>query len=134
MSNNHKNQHHSRRRSRGGSNRKNLRSQTFDSNGPDVRIRGTASQVYDKYCALAKDAIGAGDSIMAENYLQHAEHYLRILNAQMEQMEERNDRNNFRPHNRPNLHENSHDMTDDSENSDGDVMPQKQAEGQIAHA
>lgn len=57
------------------------RMQTFDSNGPDVRIRGTAWQVHEKYLALAKDAASSGDSIMAENYLQHAEHYQRIINA-----------------------------------------------------
>lgn len=57
------------------------RTQVFDSNGPDVRIRGTAWQVHEKYLALAKDAAAVGDHIMAENYLQHAEHYQRIINA-----------------------------------------------------
>ncbi len=46
-----------------------------------MRIRGTASQIYDKYCALAHDANASGDRIAAENYLQHAEHYYRIHNA-----------------------------------------------------
>ena len=53
--------------------------QVFDSNGPDVRIRGTAHQVVEKYMALAKDAASSGDRIMAESYLQHAEHYQRII-------------------------------------------------------
>lgn len=53
----------------------------FDSNGPDVRIRGTANQIYDKYLALARDASSAGDRVKAENYLQHAEHYFRVLRA-----------------------------------------------------
>ena len=57
------------------------RMQVFDSNGPDVRIRGTAHQVTEKYLALAKDAASAGDRIMAESYLQHAEHYQRVINA-----------------------------------------------------
>lgn len=61
----------------GGSNRM----QVFDSNGPDVRIRGTAWQVHEKYMALAKDAGSAGDRILAENYLQHAEHYQRLINS-----------------------------------------------------
>ena len=131
MSNNKQN---SRRRSRGGSNRKNLRSQTFDSNGPDVRIRGTATQVYEKYCALAKDAIGAGDSIMAENYLQHAEHYSRIMNAQMEQMEERREQSNNR-NSRNKASENSSDITSEVDNGEAsDVIPQKASEGQAAHA
>ena len=58
-----------------------LRHQTFDSNGPDVRVRGNAWQVYEKYQSLARDATGSGDRVMAENYLQHAEHYYRIIEA-----------------------------------------------------
>lgn len=67
----------------GGGNRKGNqgRTQVFDSNGPDVRIRGTAHQVAEKYVALAKDAASIGDRIMEENYLQHAEHYQRIINS-----------------------------------------------------
>ncbi len=56
-------------------------SRTMDSNGPDVKIRGTASHIYDKYQALARDANSSGDRVMAENYLQHAEHYFRLINA-----------------------------------------------------
>ena len=64
-----------------GARRPNLpnRNQTFDSNGPDVRIRGNAYQVCEKYQALARDATSSGDRVMAENYLQHAEHYHRII-------------------------------------------------------
>ncbi len=58
-----------------------LRHQTFDSNGPDVRVRGNAWQVYEKYQALARDASGSGDRVAAENYQQHAEHYYRIIEA-----------------------------------------------------
>ena len=47
-----------------------------------MKIRGTASHVYEKYLQLARDAGSAGDRVMAENYLQHAEHYFRILLAQ----------------------------------------------------
>ena len=53
----------------------------LDSNGPDVRIRGTANQIYDKYQALARDAASSGDRIKAESYLQHAEHYFRLIRA-----------------------------------------------------
>jgi hypothetical protein len=56
------------------------RAQVFDSNGPDVRIRGTAYQIVEKYMALAKDASSSGDVVLAESYLQHAEHYQRIIN------------------------------------------------------
>ena len=58
-----------------------VRSQTFDSSGPDVRIRGNAYQVLEKYLALARDATAAGDRIAAENFYQHAEHYFRMINA-----------------------------------------------------
>ncbi len=58
-----------------------LRHQTFDSNGPDVRVRGNAWQVFEKYQALARDATSAGDRVAAETYLQHAEHYYRIIEA-----------------------------------------------------
>lgn len=58
----------------------NNKNRTYDSNGPDVRIRGTAYQITEKYIALAKDAASSGDRVMAESYLQHAEHYQRIIN------------------------------------------------------
>ncbi len=73
------------RRSRGRNNNNNRgkggnnRTQVYDSNGPDVRIRGTAHQICEKYEALAKDANSAGDAVLAESYLQYAEHYQRII-------------------------------------------------------
>lgn len=54
----------------------------FDSNGPDVKIRGSASTIFERYCQLARDANASGDRVAAENYLQHAEHYYRIMLAQ----------------------------------------------------
>ena len=54
---------------------------TYDSSGPEVKIRGSASHVYEKYLQLARDANSSGDRVMAENYLQHAEHYYRIMAA-----------------------------------------------------
>lgn len=57
------------------------RNHVFDSNGPDVRLRGTAQQLFEKYLQLGRDATSAGDRVMAESYFQHAEHYFRILNA-----------------------------------------------------
>jgi hypothetical protein len=57
------------------------RSQTFDSNGPGTKIRGNAYQVFERYVALAREAVSSGDRIAAENFYQHAEHYFRIMNA-----------------------------------------------------
>ncbi len=74
----------SSRRSRGRGIRKPhvpSKNHTFDSSGPEVRVRGNAHQVLEKYLALARDAQAAGDRIAAENYFQHAEHYFRIINA-----------------------------------------------------
>jgi hypothetical protein len=58
----------------------------FESNGPDVKIRGTASHVADKYIQLARDAQASGDPVGAENYYQHAEHYFRLIAAAQEQL------------------------------------------------
>ncbi|HEY3146869.1 MAG TPA: DUF4167 domain-containing protein [Dongiaceae bacterium] len=69
------------RRPHNGGGGGNPRQQTFDSNGPDIRIRGNAYQVLEKYLAMARDAASAGDRIAAENFYQHAEHYYRIINA-----------------------------------------------------
>ncbi len=57
------------------------RNHVFDSSGPDLRIRGTAQQLFEKYLQLGRDATSSGDRVMAESYFQHAEHYFRILNA-----------------------------------------------------
>ncbi|MDE2581481.1 MAG: DUF4167 domain-containing protein [Rhodospirillales bacterium] len=57
------------------------RNHVFDSSGPDLRVRGTAQQLFEKYLQLGRDATSGGDRVMAESYFQHAEHYFRILNA-----------------------------------------------------
>ncbi len=64
-------------------------SRTYDSSGPDVKIRGTAQHIAEKYAALARDAQSSGDRVIAENYLQHAEHYNRIIAAAQAQMQDR---------------------------------------------
>jgi len=74
-----------RQRGRNGggkpNNNKPQRNQTFDSSGPEVRVRGNAHQIFEKYQVLAREASVAGDRIAAESYYQHAEHYLRMINA-----------------------------------------------------
>jgi len=69
-----------KRKQHGGGGGGQPRTNTFDSNGPDGRVRGNARQVYEKYLTLARDASSAGDRIAAEAYYQYAEHYFRILN------------------------------------------------------
>jgi hypothetical protein len=71
-----------------GRNRKshNPLARSFESNGPDVKIRGTPAHIAEKYLSLARDAQSSGDPVLAENYLQHAEHYNRIIMAYREQL------------------------------------------------
>lgn len=75
-------QSHQKSRSRGrGRKPQNPLSRNYESNGPDVKIRGNASHIAEKYSTLARDALSNGDTVMAENYFQHAEHYNRIVAA-----------------------------------------------------
>ncbi len=80
------------KRMRGRNNRKNQNPLTrvYESNGPDVKIRGTANHIAEKYIQLARDAQGSGDPIAAENYYQHAEHYFRLIAAAQEQFRQQN--------------------------------------------
>lgn len=76
--------HANNRRSRGRSNGRrypNQKGGVFESNGPEVKVRGTPQQVQEKYLALARDAQSSGDRVQAEAYFQHAEHYLRIMSG-----------------------------------------------------
>ena len=106
-----------RSRSRGNGRRQNvpLRHQTFDSNGPDVRIRGNAFQVHEKYLALARDAASSGDRIAAENYLQHAEHYFRIINQINEASGENNQQRGRNGRNEGGAQPNGQEEDDDDE-------------------
>jgi hypothetical protein len=82
--------HNQNRRSRGRNNRKgpNPLTRSFESNGPDVKVRGTAAHIAEKYMTLARDAQSSGDTVSAENYLQHAEHYNRIVMAAQAQFQQ----------------------------------------------
>lgn len=78
------------RNNNGGRKHVNPLSRNFESNGPDVKVRGNAAHIAEKYLQLARDAQSSGDPVLAENYLQHAEHYFRIVAAAQPQ-------NQFRP-------------------------------------
>jgi hypothetical protein len=94
------------------------RNHSYDSSGPEGKVRGTANQVYDKYLALARDASSSGDRIMAENYFQHAEHYFRIMNVNGQQV---------RP--RPEFSDDSAaEATEASANTDASAQPQPRGE------
>ena len=70
-----------RQRGRNRRNNNQNANRSMESNGPDVKVRGSAKQIFDKYEALARDAAASGNRVKAENLRQHAEHYLRIVNA-----------------------------------------------------
>lgn len=81
-------------RARGRGSRKpngNVVNRVFESAGPDGKVRGTPQQIVDKYLSLARDAQTSGDRVMAENFLQHAEHYQRILLEALAVREQRRD-------------------------------------------
>jgi hypothetical protein len=74
-------QNNKRMRGRPNNNRRgpNPLTRSYESNGPDVKIRGNAHHIAEKYLQLARDAHTSGDPVAAENYLQHAEHYFRLI-------------------------------------------------------
>lgn len=88
---------------------------SYESNGPEVKIRGNATQIYDKYLQLARDASSSGDRVRAENLYQHAEHYYRIIQANQ-------------PKRDPNQEENAEgaeNASADGENQGGDDQPRR---------
>ena len=106
------------------------RNHVFDSNGPDLRIRGTAQQLFEKYLQLGRDATSSGDRVMAEGYFQHAEHYFRIINA-INQAQQQG-----QPNGQPNGHaaqpvqppQHNGPRRDEGEESDGDDQPDLERE------
>jgi hypothetical protein len=98
-----------RQRGRGRKPGGNQGNRSFESNGPEVKIRGNPSQIYDKYLQLARDASTAGDPVRAENLYQHAEHYYRIVQANQ-------------PKPNPNANQNANSEEQSSEASDGNAQ------------
>ncbi len=83
----HSSSHQTHNQSNNNNNRKgqNPLARSYESNGPDVKIRGNPAHIAEKYTTLARDAHTSGDSVLAEAYLQYAEHYNRIIMAYREQ-------------------------------------------------
>jgi Domain of unknown function (DUF4167) len=111
-------QNNKRMRNRNNNNNNNRRGQNpmtrvYESNGPDIKIRGTASHVAEKYVQLARDARSSGDPVAAENYYQHAEHYFRLIAAAQEQFRQNQPQHMQQP--RP-----DNDMSTDESEDDGD--------------
>ncbi len=94
---------------------------TYDSSGPDVKIRGTAQHIAEKYAQLARDAQSSGDRVIAENYLQHAEHYNRIIASAQAQMQERFQRDDRGEYNdREGADRDGDDMDNNENDNDND--------------
>lgn len=117
-------QNNKRMRGRNNNNNNNNRksqnplTRVYESNGPDVKIRGTASHVAEKYIQLARDSQASGDPVAAENYYQHAEHYFRMIAAAQEQFRQ----GQQQPFNRPDgeQREESFDGDDDDFQTQGE--------------
>ncbi len=110
------------------------RNHVFDSNGPDLRIRGTAQQLFEKYLQLGRDATSGGDRVMAEGYFQHAEHYFRIINA-INQAQQQNQPQHGQPNGNGTSHapqspqlQHNGPRRDEPEDSDGDEQPDLERE------
>ncbi len=82
--------HSKRHRGRSNGRRSHGLASSYESNGPDVKIKGSAAQLQERYENLAREAVVAGDRVAAESYLQHAEHYQRIINAHVAAQAEAN--------------------------------------------
>jgi len=96
----------------GGRRSQNPMTRVYDSNGPDIKIRGTAAHVAEKYLQLARDSQSSGDPVAAENYYQHAEHYFRLIAAAQEQF-----RQNVPQQQQPRMEHDARDDSDEGEES-----------------
>lgn len=110
----------SNKRSRSKSNRPkplgNIVNRVFDSSGPEGKVRGTPQQIIDKYLLLARDAQLSGDRVAAENFLQHAEHYTRMLSEAQREMTREAE---ARQHQQANNNQNQNRRYDQRDEGDG---------------
>jgi hypothetical protein len=106
---------------------------TYDSSGPDVKIRGTAQHIAEKYSTLARDSQSSGDRVMAENYLQHAEHYYRIIAAAQAQMQERYQREDRQDFNDRDGNERDMDDMDGGDMDDQPMVAPMQSRNALQH-
>jgi hypothetical protein len=109
-----------RMRGRGGHRKsQNPLTRVYESNGPDVKIRGTASHIAEKYIQLARDSQSSGDPVAAENYYQHAEHYFRLIAVAQEQFRQQNPYYNQQPQQGQNAPQGAADDNYDDGEDDG---------------
>jgi hypothetical protein len=111
----------------------NVVNRVFDSSGPEGKVRGTPQQIIEKYQALSRDASLAGDRVAAENFLQHSEHYARMLsealreqNERREQYEQQNQNQNPNPNHQQNQRRDDRDDRDDDFDRQADLAGSEQ--------
>jgi hypothetical protein len=94
----------------------------YESNGPDVKVRGTAHHIAEKYVQLARDAQSSGDPVTAEGYLQYAEHYFRLIAAAQAQFAQQNPHQPQQPpYQRPDME--GRDEFDDGDGEGDEAAP-----------
>lgn len=127
MRNGHNHNHNQNKRMRGRNNRRghNPMTRVYESNGPDVKIRGTAHHIAEKYVQLARDAQSSGDPVSAESYLQYAEHYFRLIAAAQQQFAQQNPNQPQQPFQRSDI-----DGRDDGDDEGDDSGAPDQQGGQ----
>lgn len=99
----------------------NIVNRVFESSGPEGKVRGTPQQIIDKYNQLARDAQLGNDRVAAENFQQHAEHYLRMLGAAQKDQDAR--REQQERENRDRQAERDRERNDRSRRAEGDAQP-----------
>lgn len=115
-----------RNNNRKGGHHSNPLSRSFESNGPAERIRGTPAHIAEKYLSLARDAQSSGDTVLEQNYLQHAEHYTRIIMAYRDQFNQPGDGANGGGHRMrgpAEMSEGFDELGDDGEGDEGFQQP-----------
>jgi hypothetical protein len=122
-----------RNRNNGGGNNNNKGpnplTRSYESNGPDVKVRGNAQTIAEKYMQLARDAMSSGDPVGAESYYQHAEHYVRIVLAAHEQLRQQYGEN-YRPQRPFGLQDQDDEDDDGEEAAEATVQPARRGEGE----
>ncbi|CAI3956615.1 unnamed protein product [Commensalibacter papalotli (ex Botero et al. 2024)] len=107
------------------------RNHVFDSNGPDIRIRGTAQQLHEKYLQHGRDALSSGDRVAAESFFQYAEHYSRILNMMNQSAQQRQQQ---RPQHNNGYSENNAENEHTSSSSTQEEQPQPEVVAEVIEA
>lgn len=129
-SNKSRSRNKNRNRNNNNNNPANVVNRVFDSSGPEGKVRGTPQQIIDKYQTLARDAQLSGDRVAHENFLQHAEHYVRMLGDAQREIDARREQQDQQRQQNQNNHNNQNNTQNN--NQQNAQQPKKQQPQQIA--